>query len=167
MTPWTAACQVSLSFTISRSLLKLMSLELVMPPNHLIPSPPTFNLSQHQSLFQWVDSLHQVAKVLEHQLQHESFPWIFRINFLQDWLVWSPCCLRDSQESSSVPYFKSVNSHISEGYSGLNSMDPKFLLKPQTVTLFGNEVCADMIKIRIEMGPYWTWWALNPMRMSL
>ena len=46
-------------------------------------------------------------------------------------------------------------------------MDPKFLLKPQTVTLFGNEVFADMIKIRIEMGPYWTWWALNPMRMSL
>ena len=39
------------------------------------PSPPTFNLSQHQSLFQWVSSSHQVAKVLEFQLQHQSFQW--------------------------------------------------------------------------------------------
>ena len=42
------------------------------------PSPPTFNLSQHQGLFQWVNSSHQVAKVLEFQLQHQSFQWIFR-----------------------------------------------------------------------------------------
>ena len=59
-TPWTAACQTSLSITNSQSLLKLMSLELVMPPNHLIfccpPSPPVFNLSHHQGLFQWVSS---------------------------------------------------------------------------------------------------------------
>ena len=41
-------------------------------------SPPTFNLSQHHGLFQWVSSLHQVAKVLEFQLQHQSFQWIFR-----------------------------------------------------------------------------------------
>ena len=39
------------------------------------PSPPTFNLSQHQGLFQWVSSLHQVAKLLEFQLQHQSFQW--------------------------------------------------------------------------------------------
>ena len=42
------------------------------------PSPPTFNLSQHQGLFKWVSSLHQVAKVLEFQLQHQSFQWIVR-----------------------------------------------------------------------------------------
>ena len=44
-------------------------------PSHPLssPSPPIFNLSQHQSLFQWVSSLHQVAKVLEFQLQHQSF----------------------------------------------------------------------------------------------
>ena len=56
VTPWTAARQASLSFTISWSLLKLMSIESVMPSNHLIllssPSPPVFNLSQHQDLFQ-------------------------------------------------------------------------------------------------------------------
>ena len=44
----------------------------------LFPSPPTFNLSQHQGLFYWVSSLHQVAKVLELQLQYQSFQWIFR-----------------------------------------------------------------------------------------
>ena len=53
--PWTAACQASLPITNSQSLLKLMPIELVMPSNHLIlclsPSPPAFNLSQHQRLF--------------------------------------------------------------------------------------------------------------------
>ena len=46
------------------------------------PCPLAFYLSQHQSLFQWVSSLHQVAKVLEFQLQHQSFQWIFRTDFL-------------------------------------------------------------------------------------
>ena len=46
------------------------------------PSPPAFSLSQHQGLFQWVSSSHQVAKVLELQLQHQSLQWIFRIDFL-------------------------------------------------------------------------------------
>ena len=52
----------------------------VMPSNHLILSSPspTFNLSQHQGLFKWVSSSHQVAKVLEFQLQHQSFQWIFK-----------------------------------------------------------------------------------------
>ena len=45
-------------------------------------SPPAFNLSQHQGLFQWVSSLHQVAKILEFQLQHQSFQWILRTDFL-------------------------------------------------------------------------------------
>ena len=57
--------------------------------------PPTFNLSQHQGLFQWVGSSHQVAKVLEFQLQHQFFQWIIRIDFLWDWLVWSLCGPRD------------------------------------------------------------------------
>ena len=45
------------------------------------PSPPDFNFSQHQGLFQWVSSLHQVAKVLGFQIQHQSFQWIFRTEF--------------------------------------------------------------------------------------
>ena len=81
-------------------------------PSHplLSPSPPTFNLSQHQGLFKWVNSSHQVAKVLEFQLQHQSFQWIFRTDFLYDGLIRSPCSPRDSQESSPTPQFKSINS---------------------------------------------------------
>jgi len=113
-TPWTAAHQASLSITKSLSLLKFMSIELVMPSNHLIflssPSPSAFNLSQHQGLFKWASSLHQVAKVLKLQLQHQSFQWVFRTDFLYNWLVVSPCSPRDSQESSSTPQFKSINS---------------------------------------------------------
>ena len=58
-------------------------------PSHtmLSPSPPTFNLSQHQGLLQWVSSSHPVAKVLEFQLQHQFFQWIFRtMNIRMDWL---------------------------------------------------------------------------------
>ena len=73
-------------------------------------SPPAFRLSQHQGLFQWVSSSHQLVKVLEFQLQHQSFQWIFRTDFLLDWLVGSPCSPRDSQESSPTPQFKSINS---------------------------------------------------------
>ena len=52
-------------------------------PSHPLssPSPPAFNLFQHQGLFQWVSSSHQVAKVLEFQLQHQSFQWTFRTDF--------------------------------------------------------------------------------------
>ena len=77
-------------------------------PSHPLssPSPPALNLSQHRGLFKWVSSSHQVAKVLEFQLQHQSFQWIFRT----DLLVWSPCSSRDSQESSPTPQFKSINS---------------------------------------------------------
>ena len=94
---WTAARQDSLSITNFQSLLKLMSIELVMPsnqPSHPLssPSPPPFNLSQHQGIFQWVSSLHGVAKVLELQLQ--SFQWIFRADFPEAWPVGSPCSFK-------------------------------------------------------------------------
>ena len=76
------------------------------------PSPPALNLAQHQGLFQWISSSHQVAKVLELQLQHQSFQWISRVDFLSDWLIWSPCSPGDSQESSPAPQFKSINSSL-------------------------------------------------------
>ena len=57
--------------------------DAIQPSDPLLsPSAPTFNLSQHQGLSQWVSSLHQVGKVLECQLQHQSFQWIFRTDFL-------------------------------------------------------------------------------------
>ena len=81
-------------------------------PTHPLssPSPPALNLSQHQGLFKWVSSSHQVVKVLQLQLQHQSFQWIFRTDFLPDGLAGSPCSPRDSQESFATPQFKSINS---------------------------------------------------------
>ena len=58
-------------------------------PSHPLssPSPPAFNLSQRQGLFQWVSSSHQVAKVLGFQLQHQPFQWVLGlISFRMDWL---------------------------------------------------------------------------------
>ena len=88
--------------------------DAIQPPHPLSsPSPPAFNLSQCQALFQWVSSS-QVAEVLELQLQHQSSQWIFRIDFLnihwKDWLVWSSCCPSDSQKSFPAPQFQSINS---------------------------------------------------------
>ena len=115
VTPWTAARQASLS--IQHQLPELAQIHVnrvgdAIQPSHPLssPFPPVFNLSQHQGLFQGVSSSHQVAKVLKLQLQHQSFQWIFRTDFLQDWLVWSPCSPRDSQESSPTSQFKSINS---------------------------------------------------------
>ena len=84
--------------------------DAIQPSYPLSPSS-ALNLSQHQGLSQWGYSSHQVAKVLEFQLQHESFQWIFRTDFLEDSLVWSPCCSRDSQESSLTPQLEIISSY--------------------------------------------------------
>ena len=83
-------------------------------PSHPLssPSPPAPSPSQHQSLFQWVNSSHEVAKVLEFQLEYHSFQRTSRADLLQNWLVGSPCSPRDSQESSPIPQFKSINSSV-------------------------------------------------------
>ena len=61
-------------------------------------------------LFQLVNYSYQMTKILQLQLQHQSFQPVFRVDFLLDWLTWSPCCPRDSQESSPPPQFKGINS---------------------------------------------------------
>ena len=85
VTPWIAARQASLSITNSQSLLKLMSIKLVMPSSHLIlcypllllnPIPPTIRVFSNES------TSHQVAKVPEFQLQHQSFQWTPRTDLL-------------------------------------------------------------------------------------
>ena len=85
----------------------------------LSPSLPAFNLSQHQGLFQWVISSHRVTKYWSFSFSIKSFQWIFRTDFLEDWLIWSPCSARDSQECSPTPQFKSINSLA---FSFLNSL---------------------------------------------
>ena len=107
-TPWIAARQASLSITNFRSLPKLMPIEWWCHPA-ISSFVILFSPSQHQGLFQWVSSSHEVAKVLEFQLQHQSFQWTPRTDLLQDGLVGSPCSPKDSQESSPTPQFKSIN----------------------------------------------------------
>ena len=107
LTPRTTAHQASMSITNSRSLPKLFSIESVMAFNHLILCRPLLLLL---SVFlKWVSSSPEVAKVLEFQLQHQSFQWTPRTDLLYDGLVGSPCSPRDSQESSPTPQFKSIN----------------------------------------------------------
>ena len=72
------------------------------------PSPPALNLFQHQGLFQWVSSSHQGAKVLELQLQLQSFQWTFRlISFRMDWL--DLLLVQGTLKSSPAPQFEPVS----------------------------------------------------------
>ena len=108
-------CSMQASLSITNSQFTQTHVHWVgdaIQPSHslLSPSPPALNLSQHQGLFKWVSSSHQVAKVLELQLQRKSFKWKPKTDFLYDGLVGSPCSPRDSQEFSPTPQFKSINS---------------------------------------------------------
>ena len=103
-TPWTAARQASLSITNSRSLLKFMSITSVMPSNHLIlcyPLLPPSVFSQHQGLFHWVSSSHQVAKLLEFELQDSTWISLYSYcSFQHLWILWFVLC----RWASAGPY---------------------------------------------------------------
>ena len=113
VTPWTIACQASLSITNSQSLLKLIPIESVMPSNNLILCRPLLLLP---SIFP------SISVFSNESILHIRWPkyWSFsfslspsseiQIDFLEDGLVGSPCCPRDSQESSPTSQFKSINS---------------------------------------------------------
>ena len=115
VTPWTAARQASLSITNFRSLPKPMSIESVMPSNHLILCRPLLLLP---SIFPGIRVFSNESALRIRwpkywsffQLQHQSFQWTPRTDFLQDGLVGSPCSPKDSQESSLAPQLKSINS---------------------------------------------------------
>jgi len=85
VTPWTAA-QASLPFTIPWNLLKVHWVSDAIQPSHPLssPSPSVSNLSKHQGLFQWINSLHQVAKVLEPSVS-SSNEYSGFISFRIDW----------------------------------------------------------------------------------
>ena len=82
--------------------------DAIQPTYHLSSPLPALKLSQYHGLCQWVSSSHWVVKVLALQFHQESFQWIFRVDFLLDWLVWSPCC----QESSAASQVKIINSLV-------------------------------------------------------
>ena len=116
VTTWTAACQVSLSITNSPSLLKLMSIKLVMPSNHLILCHPLLLLP---AIFPSIRVFSNESVLHIRWPKYWSFSfsiifiyiqWIFKTDFLKDQLVGSPCSPRDSQESSPIPQFKSISS---------------------------------------------------------
>ena len=115
-TPWTAACQASLSTTNSWSLLKLKSIKSVIQPSHPLssPSPPAINLSQHQGLFQWISSSHQVAKVLYkiYKVLHKDYEvpnnsskfWHLEASFNQDTVWVSVIFLKNDFKKDVVKY---------------------------------------------------------------
>ena len=88
VTPWTAARQASLSITNSRCLLKLMPIDAIQPSHSLSsPSPPAFNLSQHQDLYKWVSSSHNVDKDWSFSFSiSPSNEYSGLISFRMDWL---------------------------------------------------------------------------------
>ena len=113
-TPWTAACQASMSITNSQSLLRLMSIESVMPSNHLIlcrpllllPSVfPSIRVFSNQSFTSGGQSIGVSAWTSVLPMNTQDWSPL-------GWTGWSPCSPRDSQESSPTPQFKSINSLV-------------------------------------------------------
>ena len=109
-TPWTAVCQGSLSFTISWSLLKLKSIELMMPSNHLILYHPLLLLPSISH------SIRVFSNELVVRIRWPKY-WSFRMGPSNDYsgfvsfrIDWSPCCPKDSQESSPALQLGSINS---------------------------------------------------------
>ena len=113
------------------------------------PSPPAINLSQNQCLFKWISSSHQVAKVLEFQLQHQCFQWTFRmISFRMDWLYF--CAVQRTLKSllwhhsskASIlqhsDFFINANTTITIIIQGVVLLLPFYFL---LVTLWGASVC--------------------------
>ena len=103
-TPWTAARQASLSVTNSRSLLKLMSIESVMPSNHLILC----------HAFLLLPSIFPSIRVFSNEsavgIRLPKY-WSFSVSiFLMDIQGWFPCSPRDSQESYPIPQFQTISS---------------------------------------------------------
>ena len=115
MTPWTSAHQASLSFTTSWRLHRLMSIGLMMPSNHLssvtpfsscswyFPAWGSFPVSQIFAPGGQSIRVSASASVLPMNIQH-WYPLVLT--------GWTPCCSRDSQESSPTPQFKSINSSV-------------------------------------------------------
>ena len=114
--PWTEAHQTPLSTTISQSLLKFRSIELMVLSNHLILCHPLLllpSISSRIRVFsnELASSSLQVAKILELQLQHQIFQWIIRVDFLWIWLIWSPCSLRDYWKKAKTSPFTFLLQH--------------------------------------------------------
>ena len=113
VTPWIAARQASLSITISQSSLKLMSIKLVMPSNHLILCRPLFfppSILPNIRIFSMRWFFASGGQSIGISASASVLPMNIQDWFPLDWLVGSPCSPKDSQESSPTSWFKSINS---------------------------------------------------------
>ena len=104
-------------------------------PSHPLssPSPLAFNLSQHQGLFKWVSSSHQVAKVLEFQLQHQSFQWIFRADFL--WMDWLDLLAVQGTLKSVLQHYSSKASILQLSVLFIVKLSHPFMTLGKTIAL--------------------------------
>ena len=151
MTQWTTECQASLSFTISQSLHRLMSIESMMPFNHLIFYHSFFLLlSIFPSIRVFSNSQLFSSNVLE--LQVQSFQGIFRVDFLYDWLVWSPWSPRDSQEFSPASQFQNINSSVLSLFYGPTLICVHYYWKNQKITYVSRH--ANMSSVKFPLSPY-------------
>ena len=114
MTPWTAGCKTSLSFAISWSFLRLMSIESMIWFHHLIFCLPLLLLP---SIFPSIKVFSSELALHIRLPKYWSFsfsisPFIEYSGLISDELIWSPCCPRDCQDSSPALQFKSINSSM-------------------------------------------------------
>ena len=130
--------------------------DAIQPAHPLSASSPAFNLFRHQGLFQWVKSSHQV----EFQLQHLSFQWVFRISFLYDGLIWSPCSAgtlksllqHHSSKASSLQHSAFFLVHLSHPKNKRVPENNLFLLCWLCQSLWLCEQKKKLWKILKEMG---------------
>ena len=117
-------------------------------PSHPLssPSPPAFSLSQHHSLFKWVSSPHQVVKVLEFQLQHQSFQWTARTDLLYDGLVGSHW-VQGTLESSLTPQFKNINSLA----LFIDQLSHPYMTPGKTIALIGQTFVGKVTSLLFNM----------------
>ena len=154
-TPWTAACQASLSITNSCSLLKLMSVDSVMPSNHLILCHPLLLLP---SIFPSIRVFSNESALPIRWPMYRSFSFSISPMNTQDWcpldgLVGCLCSPRDSQESSPTPQFKSISS------LGLSFLYLELMTEETDRT-------GSILKAGLHLGPGRGLWAICPVSME-
>ena len=117
-------------------------------PSHPLssPSPPAFNLSQHQGLFKWLSSSHQVAKVLKLQLWHQS---LSVLPMIIDWLVGSPCCPRDSQ--NLLQYHSSKASILQHSAFFMIQFSQPYMTTGKTIALIRRTFVRKAISLLFNM----------------
>ena len=159
VTPWTEAPKTPLLSTTSWSLLKFMSIELMLfNHSHALPphSPFTFSLFQGQDLFQRVSSSHQVAKVSELQLQQQFFPWTVVVQSLSRVPLWDPmdCSMPGFPVLHHFPEFSQTQVHwVNDIIQLSHPLSPPF---PPAFNLSSIRIFSNELTLHIRWPKYWS-----------